>query len=176
MASSIAALGRLRPPTRSTDALIETRARTLALVDGIERRDLERVHSTLMSPLVWDLGHIAAFEDLWLVHRFGGRPLLRDDLADVYDAFETPRAGRGDLPSCARPRRATTSPRSARACAQRDRRSAGVGDGADRTSWCIRHEQQHNETMLQTMQLAPCSIRLGCDRRAAGARRAGRPH
>ena len=51
-----------------------------------------------MSPLVWDLGHIAAFEDLWLVHRFGGEPLLRDDLADVYDAFETPRAGRGELP------------------------------------------------------------------------------
>ena len=60
--------------------------------------DLERVHSPLMSPLVWDLGHIAAFEDLWLVHRYGGRPLLRDDLADVYDAFETPRAGRGELP------------------------------------------------------------------------------
>ena len=26
------------------------------------------------------------------------RPLLREELADVYDAFETPRAGRGDLP------------------------------------------------------------------------------
>ena len=48
-----------------------------------------------MSPLVWDLGHIAAFEDLWIVHRYGGRPLLRDELMDVYDAFETPRAQRG---------------------------------------------------------------------------------
>ena len=26
--------------------------------------DLERVHSSIMSPLVWDLGHIAAYEDL----------------------------------------------------------------------------------------------------------------
>ena len=26
-----------------------------------------------MSPLVWDLGHIAAFEDLWIAHRFGGQ-------------------------------------------------------------------------------------------------------
>ena len=50
-----------------------------------------------MSPLVWDLGHIAAFEDLWLVHRYGGRPMLREDLAEIYDAFETPRAGRGEL-------------------------------------------------------------------------------
>ena len=68
-----------------------------------------------MSPLVWDLGHIAAFEDLWLVHRYGGRPLLRDELADVYDAFETPRADRGELAVPAtRRRRATTSTRSAR--------------------------------------------------------------
>ena len=81
------------------DALSETRERARwRWSTSITDEDLERVHSTLMSPLVWDLGHIAAFEDLWLVHRYGGRPLLREDLADVYDAFETPRAGRGELP------------------------------------------------------------------------------
>ena len=56
------------------DALGEARERTLTLVESIGDDDLEKVHSTLMSPLVWDLGHIAAFEDLWLVHRFGGKP------------------------------------------------------------------------------------------------------
>ena len=50
-----------------------------------------------MSPLVWDLAHIAAYEDLWLVHRFAGEPLLRPDLAAVYDAFETPRTVRGEI-------------------------------------------------------------------------------
>src|SRR5205823_9405588 len=79
-------------------ALDEARARTLSLVASVSDDDLQRVHSTLMSPLVWDLGHIAAFEDLWLVHRYGARAMLRADLADVYDAFETPRAGRGELP------------------------------------------------------------------------------
>jgi iron(II)-dependent oxidoreductase len=48
--------------------------------------------------VTWDLGHIAAFEDLWLAHRYGGRPLLREDLMDVYDALGTPRTGRGSLP------------------------------------------------------------------------------
>ncbi len=84
-------------PTDAIEALTEARERTLTLVAGIGDEDLERVHSTLMSPLVWDLGHIAAFEDLWLVHRLGGEPMLRADLAEVYDAFETPRAGRGEL-------------------------------------------------------------------------------
>src|SRR5829696_1793530 len=89
------------PPGATGDvleALRDTRSRTLALVAHLDDDVLERVHSPLMSPLVWDLGHIAAFEDLWLAHRRGGLPLLRPDLADVYDAFETPRAGRGDLP------------------------------------------------------------------------------
>src|ERR1700736_6773128 len=77
-------------------ALDAARQRTLALVDGIEPRDLERVHSSIMSPLVWDLGHIAAYEDLWLGHRLARLDLLRGELADLYDAFETPRAVRGD--------------------------------------------------------------------------------
>src|SRR6516165_3372799 len=84
--------------TRIAEALQEARRRTFALVASVSQDALERVHSPLMSPLVWDLAHIAAYEDLWLVHRFGERPLLREDLAAMYDAFETPRAVRGDLP------------------------------------------------------------------------------
>jgi gamma-glutamyl hercynylcysteine S-oxide synthase len=80
------------------DMLAEARRRTLALVESVSDEDLDRVHDTLMSPLVWDLGHIAAFEDLWLAQRTGGLPPLRPELSLVYDADETPRADRGDLP------------------------------------------------------------------------------
>ena len=136
-------------------ALEEGRERTLALVASVSDEDLERVHSTLMSPLVWDLGHIAAFEDLWLVHRFGERPLLRDGLADVYDAFETPREHRGDLPFLcpaeAREYLAEVRARTLDVIAQR-----GVGDGTIH-ELVVRHEQQHNETMLQTLALAHLS-------------------
>jgi iron(II)-dependent oxidoreductase len=134
------------------DALAEARERTLALVSPVSEDDLERVHSTLMSPLVWDLGHIAAFEDLWLVHRFGDRPLLREDLADVYDAFETPRSDRGDLPflrpQAARDYLAQVHARTLDVIDER-----GTGDGQIH-EMVLRHEHQHNETMLQTLQLA----------------------
>jgi iron(II)-dependent oxidoreductase len=137
------------------DTLRETRDRTLELVDAVSDEDLERVHSTLMSPLVWDLGHIAAFEDLWLVHRYGGRPLLRDDLADVYDAFETPRAHRGDLPFL-RPTEAREYLEEVRARTIDVIDERGIGDGLVH-ELVIRHEQQHGETMLQTLQLARLS-------------------
>ena len=81
-----------------SELLAEARERTLALVERLSDADVEAAHSTLMSPLVWDLAHIAAYEDLWLVHRHGGQPLLAPDHAAMYDAFETPRDVRGDLP------------------------------------------------------------------------------
>jgi gamma-glutamyl hercynylcysteine S-oxide synthase len=134
------------------EAFGEARERTLAVVASVSDENLERVHSTLMSPLVWDLGHIAAFEDLWLVHRYGEQPLLRDDLLDVYDAFETPRANRGDLPllgpDAARDYLQQVRARTLEVIDQR-----GVGDGRIH-EMVLRHEHQHNETMLQTLQLA----------------------
>jgi iron(II)-dependent oxidoreductase len=136
----------------TAEALAEARRRTMALVESLAHEDLERVHSPLMSPLVWDLGHIAAFEDLWLGHRLGGLPLLRGDLADVYDAFETPRASRGDLPFL-RPAEARDYLAAVRQRALDVITSRGVGDGII-PELVIRHEQQHNETMLQTLQLA----------------------
>ncbi|HLJ03991.1 MAG TPA: ergothioneine biosynthesis protein EgtB [Solirubrobacteraceae bacterium] len=132
-------------------ALEEARERTLHLVGALSDDELTSVHSPLMSPLVWDLGHIAAFEDLWLVHRYGGRPLLHDELADVYDAFETPRAGRGELdmlgPEQAREYLAEVRERTLSVIEER---------GADPLlhELVLRHEHQHNETMLQTLQLA----------------------
>jgi gamma-glutamyl hercynylcysteine S-oxide synthase len=139
-----------------TEALGEARERTFTLVGGVSDCDLERVHSRLMSPLVWDLGHIAAFEDLWLVHRFGGEPMVRRDLAEVYDAFETPRAGRGDLPFLGPDdARAYLAEVRERALAATER--LGPGDGLLH-ELVIRHEHQHNETMLQAIGLA----RLDC--------------
>jgi iron(II)-dependent oxidoreductase len=133
-------------------ALQAARERTLALVAPIPDPELERVQSTLMSPLVWDLGHIAAFEDLWLVHRYGGRPLLHAELIDTYDAMETPRSQRGDLPFLG-PSEAREYLEQVRARTFDVIDERGVGDGILH-ELVLRHEQQHCETMLQTLQLA----------------------
>ena len=137
--------------TAFEDALQDVRERTLALVAPFSHAELERVQHPLMSPLDWDLGHIAAYEDLWLVHRHGGEPLLRGDLADLYDAFETPRAARGDIPflrgddvfdylAAVRERTLAVLDR------------VGPGDGT-LFEMVVRHEAQHNETMRQTLFL-----------------------
>src|SRR5579864_5555418 len=150
--TSLSAPGEAGTATGLIGALEEARDRTLSLVAGLSDADLERVHSTLMSPLAWDLGHIAAFEDLWLVHRYGRRALLHEALIDVYDAMETPRSRRGDLPFLrageAKEYLAQVRARTLAVIAER-----GIGDGILH-ELVLRHEQQHNETMLQTLQLA----------------------
>src|SRR6204780_5350614 len=84
-------------PQEAIADLVAARGPARVLIGGLSDGELERVHSPIMSPLVWDLGHIAAYEDLWLAHRHAGLELLRGDLAELYDAFETPRAVRGEI-------------------------------------------------------------------------------
>ena len=50
-----------------TALLADVRERTLALIAPLSDADLRIQHDPLMSPIVWDLGHIAGFEELWLV-------------------------------------------------------------------------------------------------------------
>jgi gamma-glutamyl hercynylcysteine S-oxide synthase len=140
------------PPEEALAALDTVREQTLALVGHLGDDELSRVLSPIMSPLVWDLAHIAAYEDLWLAHRHGGLELSRPDLAETYDAFETPRSVRGEIelldPEQARAYLRDVRARSAQALAER-----GVGDGTI-YELVLRHELQHSETMRQTMALA----------------------
>ncbi|HEY1688122.1 MAG TPA: SUMF1/EgtB/PvdO family nonheme iron enzyme [Solirubrobacteraceae bacterium] len=141
-----------RDPAAVLADLEQVRARTLELIAHLDAERLEAVHSPIMSPLVWDLAHIAAYEDLWLVHRHVGEPLLHPELAAIYDAFETPRAVRGEIElldsAAAFDYMRAIRERTAAATIRH-----GVGDGVIH-EMVLRHELQHTETMLQTMALA----------------------
>jgi len=133
-------------------AIEEAREQTLELVAHLSDAELEAVHSPIMSPLVWDLGHIAAYEDLWLAHRLGGMELLHPDLAGIYDAFETPRAVRGEIealrPDQARAYMAEVRERTVETLTREARSDSVVWE------MVLRHELQHCETMRQTMAIA----------------------
>ena len=72
------------------------RARTLQIVAPLSEADLARQHNQLMSPIAWDLGHIAQFEEQWLVPAAPGAA-ARSETAALYDALATPRAERSKL-------------------------------------------------------------------------------
>jgi gamma-glutamyl hercynylcysteine S-oxide synthase len=140
--------------------LAEARARTLELVEPLDEAQLNKVFSPILSPLAWDLGHIANFEELWLVQTVGERPPLHGELGRFYDAIENPRKTRGELPILRDEElRAYLVEVRERTLAVLDEVdvSAEAEDPLLREGFVyemlIAHELQHQETMLQLLEL-----------------------
>jgi iron(II)-dependent oxidoreductase len=156
--------------------LARARERTLRLVD-FDDAELRRQYDPLMSPLVWDLAHIGQQEEFWLLRsgRFDRPGLLSADVDGLYDAFVHSRASRVDLP--------LLSPGDARAYCSRVRSAAldaldTLPDEPDPSQpacfavgMVVSHEHQHNETMLQALNLRVGAPLLRC----AAALPPGRP-
>jgi gamma-glutamyl hercynylcysteine S-oxide synthase len=148
----------LRPEVEAlTATLEEARARTLALVAPVSDEALVRQHDALMSPLLWDLGHIAHFEELWLTQNLDGE-IRFSEMPGMYNPFEHPRRVRGTLRY---PTRAEGLALMAGIRARVLQRIARL-DPSDaspllRDGYVVhmvaQHEYQHNETMLQALQL-----------------------
>jgi iron(II)-dependent oxidoreductase len=137
--------------------LDEARTRTLQLVEPLSDEDLRLQHDPLMSPIIWDLGHIAHFEELWLVRNLEG-PIEFSEMPGIYNPFENPRRVRGalQLPTLDECRVLMREIRSR----VLDRMSHVRFDSDDDLlrdgyvySMVLQHEYQHNETILQTLQL-----------------------
>src|SRR5439155_14690596 len=141
------------------ERLEEARRRTLQLVEPLSDEELNRVYSPILSPLAWDLGHIANFEELWLVQTVGRREPLDGELGRLYDAIENPRSTRADLPILRGDELRSY-------LGDVRERTLEVLDGVDLESsddplladafvyeLIIVHEHQHNETMLQLLQM-----------------------
>jgi iron(II)-dependent oxidoreductase len=147
--------------TAIADRLEATRSRTLALLEPLGPGDMARQADPIMSPPVWDLGHIAAYEELWLVRRLTGRPSLHPRLQDAYDAFETPRARRTEVEILdeegARRYLADVRERALEALARADLSEGGdeLTAGGFVFEMVAEHEAQHTETVLQALQLLP---------------------
>jgi gamma-glutamyl hercynylcysteine S-oxide synthase len=137
----------------------EARERTLLLLDPLDDEQLNRVYSPILSPLSWDLGHIANFEELWLVQNVGGREPMLGELGRLYDAIENPRKTRNELPILrdAELRSYLEQVRERTLEVLDEVDLDGTEDPLLRDGFLyemlIAHEQQHNETMLQLIQM-----------------------
>ena len=131
---------------------------TFRLIEPLDDEQLNRVYSPILSPLIWDLGHIANFEEQWLVREIAGREPLRGDLGELYDAIEQPRKIRGELPILGaaevRPYMDQVRERTLEVLddLDLDPDEPLLADGFV-YEMLLAHEHQHNETMLQLLQM-----------------------
>ena len=140
------------------EGLKEVRQRTQFLLESVSEKDLLAQYDPIMSPLIWDYGHIGNYEELWLLQKAHGRTLSDRELYDMYDASLHPREERPSLNllDWASANRYLGAVREA----VLDRLAEANLNGDNPLlkdgfvyNMIIQHEAQHNETMLQTLQL-----------------------
>src|SRR3954466_1777169 len=138
--------------------LDEARRRTRWLLRTVSEDSLSRQHDSIMSPLIWDYGHIGNYEELWLLEKAFGKGLSNRNLYDIYDASLHPREERPSLNLLDR-QGADQYLDAVREAALEELEMADLeGDdpllrGGFVYHMILQHECQHNETMLQTLQL-----------------------
>jgi iron(II)-dependent oxidoreductase len=159
------------PDVVAKQRLGAARARTLELVYPLDEAALTRQWSPLMSPISWDLGHIANFEEQWVrrAHSPSSGPKVGRTCGEPSSRMT--RACEESTPwrSTARAPSPTSTTSAGRRPGNRTPLSADDPpcDGFVH-AMLAQHEAQHTETILQTIQLAgipyePCAAR--CRRR-----------
>ena len=139
------------------ERLVEARARTLELIRPLTSGDLQIQHDPLMSPILWDLGHIAHFEELWLTRNLDGEVKFVE-MPGLFNPMEHPRNERATLalPSLAQILRLMADIRG-QVLERLGQVDFASGNPLQRDGFVyhmvLQHEYQHNETILQTLQL-----------------------
>lgn len=113
------------------------RARTLQTIESLSHDDLIQQHSPIMSPIIWDLGHIADYEAQWILGREGDA---------LFDSFRHSRLSRAALPL---PSVDETLEKMVRVRTETLERREG-----EFHRMVIQHEEMHRETILATIQLS----------------------
>jgi iron(II)-dependent oxidoreductase len=150
--------------------LEQVRERTLGLVAGLDWQILQPQHIPILSPIVWDLGHIANFEELWLCQGLGDLEPLEAEFATMFDAVLNPRPTRQNLPlPVARrlwdylSRVRTRALEVLEGVSSEDQ--VPLLDRGFVYEMVAEHEEQHQETILQLLQVMDSPTYLPAQRR-----------
>ncbi len=161
---SAAAFTAASPSVAELAAWIEdARARTFELVADLDDEQLLGLQLDIVNPLLWEIGHVAWFQEKWVLRR-GGEASVRPDADALYDSIAIAHDTRWDLPL---PSREETCDYMRRV---RDRvldRLAGRPTPEDRyfALYSLFHEDMHDEAFTYTRQtLGYPAPRLGLAR------------
>jgi len=80
------------------DAVIEARARTFELIGDLTDAQLMVPYSEIVNPFHWEVGHVAWFQEKFVLRDIDGAPPLRADGDDLFDSIAIAHETRWNLP------------------------------------------------------------------------------
>jgi len=137
------------------EALSETRTRTLALVADLSDAQLMGPRLQIVNPLLWEIGHIAWFQEYWVLRHLGDQPPILPEGDLLYDSARVAHDTRWDLPLLARDKTLAYMGRVLERVSGDWSRSLKDADGYDLDYFLnlvLLHEQMHDEALAYTRQ------------------------
>src|SRR4051794_25218968 len=149
--------------------VVDARDRTLELVADLTDEQMLGPHLPIVNPLWWEIGHVAWFQEHWVLRRSDRRPSLRVQADALYDSAQVPHDDRWTLPL---PSRAETVDYLQRV---RDQvlKELQAGEITDEDLYFNRlavfHEDMHTEAFTYTRQTLACPVPRLSGIRSAGS-------
>jgi gamma-glutamyl hercynylcysteine S-oxide synthase len=82
----------------SCSQLIEARQRTLELISDLDGDQLMGPRLGIVNPLRWEMGHVAWFQERWILRHFYKQDPIIEKVDSLYDSAAVPHDSRWDLP------------------------------------------------------------------------------
>lgn len=79
------------------DALLDARRTTLALCEDLSDAQLQVPHLDVVNPLIWEIGHVAWFQENWILRHLGGVSGACAETDALYDSMAVAHPSRWDL-------------------------------------------------------------------------------
>src|SRR6059058_18189 len=75
----------------------DARRRTMEVVEDLSDEQLLGPQLRIVNPLLWEIGHVAWFQEKWALRHAADRPPIRADADALYDSAAVPHETRWDL-------------------------------------------------------------------------------
>jgi iron(II)-dependent oxidoreductase len=85
-------------PDTLTNWVVDARARTLDFVRDLSDEQMRVPLLRIINPFLWEIGHVAYFQEYWVLRHVLGRQPIRSDADSLYDSAKIAHDIRWDLP------------------------------------------------------------------------------
>src|SRR5215472_6657672 len=85
-------------PDTLTSWVIDARARTLDFVQYLSDEQMQVPLLKIINPFLWEIGHVAYFQEFWVLRHAAGKAPMRDDADSLYDSARIAHDTRWHLP------------------------------------------------------------------------------
>lgn len=139
-------------PARLQSWIIDARARTLRLVADLSDEQLRVPLLVIINPLLWEIGHVAYFQEFWVLRHAAGRQPMVSNSDSLYDSARIAHDTRWNLPLPSRVATVSYLERVRDAVLERVTRTSFDGRDAYFVLLSVFHEDMHGEALTITRQ------------------------